>query len=67
MIVNHYLSEKWSQESTHNPDLVAEWIMECVGKIQDSAAQELSEFLFGELDRHIDDDDAGLDGGGSDG
>ena len=68
VIVNYYLTEQWGQESSHNPDLVAQWITDCIGKIHDSAAKELSTFLFGKaIDDQVPSDEGKGDGTQGDG
>lgn len=47
VIITYAIHEKWREESDPNPDVVNQWITETMGIIQDSAAKDLEEFLFG--------------------
>jgi hypothetical protein len=47
VIITYALHEKWREEPDPNPDVVNQWITETMGIIQDSAAKDLDEFLFG--------------------
>lgn len=47
IIVTYALHERWMDEPDPNPDLVNQWIAEVIGRIHDSAARDLSDFLFG--------------------
>jgi uncharacterized membrane protein YgcG len=47
IILNYTITERWKQEEP-SPDAVQQWIQETLKKAHDSAANELTDFPFGE-------------------
>jgi hypothetical protein len=47
IIQTYVLSKKWAEGREINPDVVTSWMLETIGKLHDSAARDLEDFMFG--------------------
>lgn len=47
IIQTYVLSQRWKEAVEINPDDVTQWMLETIGRIQDSATRDLEDFMFG--------------------